>query len=172
MISHEEEGEGPGSRLIHVHVHVATFLHVFTDLVCLMFIFSSSSQLVSSRSKLTHQDLEQRVNKVWKAITICFHAHHTHPYDSALLSTLSPLLVATLNSSSQHLSSISLSFWAVSFDKAVKLDYPVRLRDWFLKYLKDAGQPSELKLPGLRGSDNSITGTHKDAVSSKVRFIK
>ena len=124
------------------------------------------SSPASIRSKLTQHDLEQRVEKVWKAITICFQARHAHPYDSALLSTLSPLLVATLNSSSQQLSNISLSFWAVTFDKAVKLDYPARLRDCFVKYLKDSKQPLELKLPGLHGNGKAISSTHKDLVCS------
>ena len=58
-----------------------------------------------------------------------------------------------------------MSFWAVTFDKAQKLDYPGRLRDYFVKYLRDLRQPSELKLPGLSGTAPTLTSAQKELVS-------
>ena len=113
---------------------------------------------------MTQQDIEHHVEKVWKSITICFQSRHTHPFDSTLLSTLSPLLVATLNSSNRQLSNLAMSFWAVTFDKAQTLDYPTRLRDYFVKYLKDLKQPTELKLPSLNGSTLTLTSAQKELV--------
>ena len=131
-----------------------------------IFVASSSchAHQPSSRPRLSPQDLQHRVEKVWKSITMCFQSRHAHPYDSALLSTLSPLLVATLNSSDRQLSSLSLSFWAVTFDRSQTLDYPARLRDYFVKYLKESKQSSELKLPGLHGNSGSVGNVHKEMV--------
>ena len=126
----------------------------------------SCSQPSTGRSRTTQQDLEHRVEKAWKAITICFKARYAHPYDSTLLSTLSPLLVAMLNSSSKQLSGLSLSFWAVTFDKAKALDYPARLRDYFIRYLKDLKQPSELKLPGFHSNHKTLASINKEIVRS------
>ena len=134
-------------------------------------IFSSSSQPSTGRSRMTQQDIEHHVEKVWKSITICFQSRHTHPFDSTLLSTLSPLLVATLNSSNRQLSNLAMSFWAVTFDKAQKLDYPARLRDYFVKYLRDLKQPSELKLPGLSGTALTLTNAQKELASLKLKKL-
>lgn len=120
---------------------------------------------------MTQQDIEHHVEKVWKSITICFQSRHAHPYDSALLSTLSPLLVATLNSSNRQLSNLAMSFWAVTFDKAQKLVYPARLRDYFIKYLKELKQPSELKLPGLSGTALTLTSAQKELASLEIIYF-
>ena len=64
-----------------------------------------------------------------------------------------------------------MSFWAVTFDKAKTLEYPARLRDYFVKYLKDLKQPSELKLPGLSGSTLTLTSAQKELVSLNLRNL-
>ena len=154
--------------LANGHTNVIYISSANVSLVTYMYMCihcSSSVQPATSRSRPTQQDLELRVGKVWKAITMCFQSRHTHSYDSALLSILSPLLVATLNSSSQQLSNLSLSFWAVTFDKSHSLEYPARLRDVFTKYLKESKQPSELKLPCLHGNTMTIPNASKDLVS-------
>lgn len=120
---------------------------------------------------MTQQDLEHHVEKVWKSITICFQSRHAHPFDSALLSTLSPLLVAVLNSSNQQLKNLAMSFWAVTFDKAQTLEYPAKLRDFFVKYLKDLKQPSELKLPCLNGSALTLTSAQKQLVNVSLNIL-
>ena len=138
------------------------YLHLY-HLFYTLTLSSCHAHPSSSRPRLSPQDLHHRVEKVWKSITMCFMSRHTHAYDSALLSTLSPLLVATLNSSDKQLTGLSLSFWAVTFDRSQSLDYPARLREFFVKYLKDSKQSCELKLPGLHGNGVQANA-HKDRV--------
>ena len=81
----------------------------------------------------------------------CFQARYTDPFDSAVLSSLSPLLVVALGSGRNELLSPTLSFWAFTFDLADQLTYPEKLREAFSQFLKSSKSSvgHQLKLPGF-----------------------
>ena len=80
-----------------------------------------------SKYRSTH-DLHQHVTGLWNSITVCFRSRYTRPFDSHLLSLLSPLLVVTMSSGGQDLVNITLNFWSSTFDKVDHLTYPDKLR--------------------------------------------
>jgi len=79
----------------------------------------------------------------------CFQARYTQPFDSRLLSVLSPLLVVTLSSKKQNIINPTLNFWSLTFDKASHLVYPHKLYDTFSAYLKNVKTTLQFRLPGF-----------------------
>ena len=92
-------------------------------------------------------DLPGRIFSTWKSILTCFQGRYHSPYDSAVLSALSPLLVLTLSSKKQDLVNATLTFWTATFDRVDHLMYPNKLRDIFMQYKKKA--QLDLRLPGF-----------------------
>ena len=99
-------------------------------------------------SSRTRQKLGASVQvfSTWSVITTNLRAHGPHPF---LLAALSPLLVATLNSGYEKLSTCTLNFWAVTFDLSDTISYPKTLVDTFRTFFQTSPRPHGLRLPGL-----------------------
>ena len=94
------------------------------------------------------QNLSEKILKTWKTILHCLQSHHTRPFTSDLLCVLSPLLVFSLTCKQQEMVSVTLHFWAATFDKSQEtLVYPKKLRDVFVKYR--SMWDLQLQLPGF-----------------------
>lgn len=90
-----------------------------------------------------------QVASIWLVVTRRLQATSFVIFNSSLLPTLTPLLVATLTSDLPKLISITLNFWAHIFDDDKKLTYPTKLAEAFQKCFETSPRPHGLRLPGL-----------------------
>lgn len=100
-------------------------------------------------SSRNHLKSREQLVSTWSVITNSIQTQGHAPYPASLPVALCPLIVCTLKSHFPKLAKITLNFWAVTFDKDKKSDYPLRLKLAFQEYFKVNSKPHGLQLNGL-----------------------
>ena len=98
--------------------------------------------------------------KLWLDILTSFINTYRGPYESDLLATLTPLLVATLDHSRRSIKRQAVQFWAATFGKSLQLEYPDALKP----ILERIRRKVTIVLPGLATSSTVVGGTPAAAV--------
>ena len=104
--------------------------------------------------------------KLWLDILTSFINTYRGPYESDLLATLTPLLVATLDHSRRSIKRQAVQFWAATFGKSLQLEYPDALKP----ILERIRRKVTIVLPGLATSSTVVGGTPAAAVMSYDPF--
>lgn len=105
--------------------------------------------LPGNNASHTDKQPHNEILPTWSAMTTALQVGGVTPLPASLLSSLTPLLVTTLTAQHNKLASVTLNFWAQTFDRQEGLSYAAELVNAFSTYSKTNRIPHELRLVGM-----------------------
>ncbi|GFR96276.1 telomere-associated protein RIF1-like [Elysia marginata] len=146
LIFSEEEQENqqsnPSSVIFTANMLVDLYIRLFAHINTPALIFNCLSTLAEPVSRLFKNNAPCNIQrlfvpiflvkvvleKLWHEISLCIGGRYSEPYNSELLSSLSPLFEVTFLHSRRAIKNQAVALWNTTFSRALTLEYPVTLK--------------------------------------------
>ncbi|XP_022791524.1 telomere-associated protein RIF1-like isoform X3 [Stylophora pistillata] len=163
-------------KLSYLFVHIsgaATITAVLKTLTPTLVHYIENAHTSTKSSLNTESSLDkrlfsarviQKIEKLWSDILTCLQSRHGGPYNSDLLSVMSPLLQVTLGHPKRSIKNHAVIFWNATFAHSKTLEYPETLRP----VLQIARDKMSLTLPGWENIKISDKDAHSDLESEEL----